>query len=195
MSDNEFQALMVVPAGRPGTFAKGFDPRRGTLEERIRGVKDMKKRISHRSITAALRERISSEEIADWMIRAAFDGIDPATEYGPDGLPTRSYPPLTFDQRLKVMQIILERRDGMPAQRIVLEEELKRMAAEAEARPDYSALSNEELEAMRSAQRKAIEAGKAKRAAMLGRVEPTQALTSGEDSRISGDDDPKPVVG
>lgn len=189
-TDTEIQVVALSePQAKPvnrGHFQPGYDPRRPT--DPSKAARGFKMNTSRRSLAAALRERIPAEQIAEWLYKAAFEGIDPRTQYGPDGLPIVVYPKLTFDQILKVMAIIVERCEGLPTQRAVLEEEARRALADLEARPDYSALTNEELESIRAAQRKAVEAGRARHRALtaampLHDAAPVPVLGSGEEQK------------
>jgi hypothetical protein len=113
-------------------------------------------RVSTRNLAIAIRELVSEEEIAMWL-RMAAAGIDPDVkdpETGEPawktGRPGKGFVPLDWGQRLKAMQMLLERRDGQAPQHVTIEAEVKAHATMHGLALDLGKYSLEQLRSIRS---------------------------------------------
>jgi hypothetical protein len=81
------------------------------------------------SLAVALRKDFSDEWISSWL-REVIEGRDPNTKRDADG---KALGGLTttpdWQLRMRAMAMMLQRRDGMPAQHIQLEQEVRAMTA------------------------------------------------------------------
>ena len=81
-----------------------------------------------RTLAAHLREAVSDAQIGEWLL-AIFAGRDPFVKVNnTDNLPQAPSVPLDWTHRMAAMKMLLERRDGMPMQAVVLKGELEMRA-------------------------------------------------------------------
>ncbi len=148
---------MAKPVGNPNWRKGGASPN-PTGSTRTN-------RISTRNLAIALRELVSEEEIAMWLRMAAM-GVDPDAKDRQTGEPAwksgkavTGYTPLTWNERLTAMKMLLERRDGQAPQHVIIEAEVRAHASMHGLAVDLSSYSPEQLEGLR----KILSAPKAQR--------------------------------
>ena len=128
-------------------------------------------RRSRSNLAIWLRENLHESVITDWYM-AILSGKDAiivadkrCTQTGGYRveIPERGNIPPTLDQKFRAMEDLLQRRDGMPAQHVTLEAEVRAHMAAGDGAVDkeqLSTLTPEKLMALRELLRPALPAGR-----------------------------------
>lgn len=130
-------------------------------------------RIAKRSLAITLREMISDETIGEALIAIAFEGRWPTHKVATGGRPRVEVHPAAAGmaamssapdgaQRMMALKYLLERRDGMPMQAILLKAEIDARQRTLDASGDaidLDALDTEAAEILERSLMKALGAG------------------------------------